>query len=204
MRQATPQWARGIAALALVWAGPALAYPEFEAYVEKVSGMPVNCSLCHTHPDGPEGLKPGQIGSLKPADLERLNRARAAFEPGQEVDSPILNEFGNHLIEQLGKTRFLQMRLEPETLADAMPADSDLDGDGVTDRTEYLAGTHPLDPHHGPPWQLFWINLKRKFFHVVMIAVATALGLYGLNNLLRGFELLGGAEGDGNEPQQPT
>ena len=61
----------------------------------------------------------------------------------------------------------------------------------MTDRAEYLAGTHPLDPHHGPPWQLFWINLKRKFFHVVMIAVATALGLYGLNNLLRGFELLG-------------
>lgn len=204
MRQATPPWARGIAALALVWAGPALAYPEFEAYVEKVSGMPVNCSLCHTHPDGPEGLKPGQIGSLKPADLERLNRARAAFEPGQEVDSPILNEFGNFLIEQLGKTRFLQMRLEPETLADAIPADSDLDGDGVTDRAEYLAGTHPLDPHHGPPWQLFWINLKRKFFHVVMIAVATALGLYGLNNLLRGFELLGGAPGDGDDPQQPT
>ena len=44
---------------------PALAYPEFEAYVEKVSGMPVNCSLCHTHPDGPEGLNRDEIGSLK-------------------------------------------------------------------------------------------------------------------------------------------
>lgn len=168
----------------------AQAYPEFEAYVEKNSGMPVNCSMCHTHPDGPEGLKPGQIGSLSPEQMEKLNRARAAFEPGQEVDSPVLNEFGEHLIEELGKTRFLQLRLEPEELPAVMPGDSDLDGDGVTDMAEYQAGTHPLDPHHGPPWRLFLVNLKRKAFHIVMIVTATALGVWGLGNLLHGFEAL--------------
>lgn len=181
------------AAGALALCGTAHAYPEFEAYVEQVSGMPVNCSMCHTHPDGPEGLKPGQIGSLDQGQLEKLNRARAAFEPGEDVDSPILNAFGERLIEELGKKRFLQLRLEPEELPNAMPGDSDLDGDGVSDMAEYLAGTHPLDPHHGPPWQLFLINLQRKAFHVVMLVLATALGLYGLNNLVRGFEALGAA-----------
>ena len=184
-----PAWMRYSCAAALMFLpAAAYAYPEFETYVEEVSGMPVNCSLCHTHPDGPEGLKPGQIGSLSPEQLEQLNRARAAFDPSENVESPVLNEFGEHLIEQLGKTRFLQIRLEPGELVDAMPGDSDLDDDGVTDMQEYVAGTHPLDPNHGPPWQLFAINIKRNFFHIAMVIVATALGLFGLTNLLLGIE----------------
>jgi hypothetical protein len=159
----------------------------------------VNCALCHSHPDGPEGLKPGQIGSLDPAAMERLGKARAAFEPGQEVHSPILNEFGNDIIRQLGKQRFLQMRQEPGKLAESLDQASDLDGDGIPDATEYLAGTLVTDPTHGDPWTLFLINLGRYWFPILMSALATGAGLYGLNNIVHGFEVLARAGHSGGK-----
>ena len=166
------------------------AYPEFQTFIESQGGRTVNCAVCHAHPDGPEGPKPGQIGSLKPEELEQLNRARAAFEPGMNLKNPILNDFGNHIINVVGKREFLLLRQNPAGLVKALGPDHDLDGDGVPDAEEFLAGTLPTDPMHGDPWTLFWTNLKRRAFHVVMIALATVLGLYGLNNLLRGFEHL--------------
>jgi len=165
----------------------AQAYPEFETYVENVSGRYVNCAMCHTHPDGPEGLKPGQTGSLNQEQLKQLNRARAAFEPGQNIDSPILNEFGDHIINEIGKQKFLQLRMEPEELANILSQDSDLDNDGIPDVDEYMDGTHPLDAQHGDPARLFLINLQQKWFHLAMLIVATILGLFGLNALLTGF-----------------
>lgn len=163
----------------------ALAYPEFEVWVEEHSGRYVNCALCHSHPDGPEGVKPGQIRSLDREALERLNRARSAFEPGQEVDSPILNDFGDHIMEELGKRRFLEIRTtNPGELADALGYESDLDGDGIPDAIEYREGTHPLDARHGAPWRLLGRNLARHWFDILMIALATVFGLYGLNHLL--------------------
>jgi len=171
--------------LALALASPARAYPEFEAWIEQHSGRFVNCAFCHTNPDGPEGTKPGQIRSLDAAELERLNRARAAFEPGQDVDSPILNAFGNHIIQALGKRRFLEIRAQdPGQLADALGYQSDLDGDGIPDATEYLEGTHPLDPRHGAPLRLLRHNLADHWLDILMIALATLFGLYGLNHLL--------------------
>lgn len=171
-------WAVGAAA-------PTFAYPEFEAWVEESSGRYVNCALCHTHADGPEGVKPGQIRSLTQQELEALNRARAAFEPGQEVDSPILNDFGDHIMEELGKRRFLEIRTtDPGELADALGYESDLDGDGIPDATEYREGTHPLNARHGAPWRLLAHNLAAHWFDVLMIALATVFGLYGLNHLL--------------------
>lgn len=171
--------------IALALTTPAFAYPEFEAWVEQSSGRYVNCALCHTHPDGPEGVKPGQIRSLDPAALERLNRARAAFEPGQDVDSPILNDFGDHIMEELGKRRFLEIRTtDPGDLAEALGYESDLDGDGIPDATEYVEGTHPLDERHGAPLRLLTHNLARQWFEILMIALATLFGLYGLNHLL--------------------
>jgi hypothetical protein len=174
-----------VAAWALAGPPAALAYPEFETWVEAESGRFVNCALCHAHPDGPEGVKPGQIRALDAAALERLNRARAVFEPGQEVDSPILNDFGDHIMERLGKRRFLEIRTtDPGLLADELGAESDLDGDGIPDATEYREGTHPLDARHGAPLRLLGVNLARHWFDILMIALATLFGLYGLNHLL--------------------
>ena len=110
------RWFVGLA-VALVLSAPAWAYPEFEAWVEKSSGRYVDCAMCHSHPDGPEGVKPGQIRSLGPEELDRLNDARSAFEPGMGVDSPILNPFGDEIINRLGKTKFLEIRTSsPEQL----------------------------------------------------------------------------------------
>lgn len=178
----------GFAMIALAWSGIAAAYPEFEQYIDQTSGRYVNCSLCHTHPEGPEGVKPGQIGSLSPQEMEQLNKARAAFEPGQEIDNPVLNDFGDSIIQQLGKREFLQMRTRPEDLAGALRKDTDLDGDSISDVEEYSAGTLPLDPRHGDPWRLFLHNLRDRWFHVAMLLVATALGFYGLGAFVHAFE----------------
>lgn len=183
-----------LAALSLTLCNGAWAYPEFQTYIEAASGRNVNCAMCHAHADGPEGLKPGQIGSLTPKELEALGTARAAFEPGQQVESPILNEFGNHIIEVLGKQQFLQIRQEPAKLAPVLGDESDLDGDGLSDAREYQEGTLPTDPNHGDPWALFVINAKRRWFHIVMVGLATAAGLWGLKNLLLGFESLAAAK----------
>lgn len=182
------RWFAGVA-IALAWAGSVWAYPEFEVWVEKSSGRYVDCAMCHTHSEGPEGVKPGQIRSLGPQELDRLNDARSAFEPGLGVDSPILNEFGDEIINRLGKTKFLEIRTAgPEQLIDAYGADSDLDGDGIPDVREYAEGTLPVDPHHGDPWTLFKTNLTRKWLDVLMIVLATIAGLFGLDHLLRWFE----------------
>lgn len=178
-----------LALAALALAAPAAtadAYPEFQKFVHERSGRAVNCAMCHMNSDGPDGAGFGQIGSLAPDELARLNRARAAFEPGQDVQSPILNRFGNHIVATTGKTRFLELRNRPEELAAALGAESDLDSDGITDSREYLEGTHPLKRTDGNPWLLFVNNLSRYRFHVVMIVIATALTIYGLANLLRG------------------
>jgi hypothetical protein len=172
----------------MTFAPMAFAYPEFQAYVQEHAPRNVNCAMCHAHPDGPEGLKPGQIGSLTLDELDRLNRARGAFEPGTAIDNPILNAFGDRIVEQLGKHRILELRQDPGALADELGYESDLDGDGIPDAREYLAGTHPLDPHSGEPWLLFVHNLKGSWFHLAMLVLATGFGLFGLNNLLRWFE----------------
>ncbi len=163
------------------------AYPEFQQFIVKQSGRKVNCAFCHAHADGPEGTAAGQIGHLTAAEQLELVRARGAFEPGQKVNSPILNGFGNHLINSLGKRRFLEMRLAPALLAEALPKDSDLDGDGIPDAQEYLAGTHPLLKSDGQPWLLFRANFRHSSGQILLTLAATVVGLWGLGHLLRGF-----------------
>lgn len=188
----------GLSMLVLLVSSTADAYPEFEVFVEQRSGRWIDCAMCHSHPDGPEGVKPGQIRSLSPAELERLNQARRAFEPGSTVDSPILNAFGDRILHVVGKRRFLEMRVgDPGDLAEALAFEHDLDGDGVTDAREYLDGTDPLDPHHADPWRLLKHRLAEHWFDVVMILVATVLGMWGINHLLTWFS--GRAAGEKEE-----
>lgn len=163
------------------------AYPEFEVFIEENSSRYVDCAFCHEHPEGPEGLKPGQMGSLTQEQMELLGRARAAFEPGVQIDNPLLNEFGDQMVAALGKREILLLRNHPRNLAERLGTSGDLDDDGIPDSQEYLSGTHPLDPLDGNPWELFRNNLSRKGFEVVMILLVTLLGLFGLNHLLAWF-----------------
>ena len=194
-------------------AGSALAYPEYQQYVQDNSGRNVDCALCHTHSNGPVGLRPGQIGALSSQELSALSQARAAFEPGQEVHSPILNEFGNHIMSQLGKTKVLELRTHPQDLALALGLESDLDKDGIPDATEYLQGTHALNSHSGDPWLLFKHNVKSRWIHLLMLLLATASGIYGLTNILHWIDAKATAakqqrkelmEHSGDEPAEPT
>lgn len=173
----------------VVSAAPALAHHEFQTFVQAHSGRPVNCALCHTSADGPEGTGAGQIGSLTDIERERLNRARAAFDPSPVVDSPILNEFGNLIVARLGKRRVLELRAKPELIAIELGNESDLDHDGIPDAREYMEGTHPLMKHHGDPASLFVHQVKANAFHIAMLALATLVTLYGLISVLRGFAL---------------
>lgn len=173
----------------LAVAGGAQAYPEFQKSISQQSGRTINCAYCHQHSDGPEGAAPGQIGHLTVAEQTELGRARTAFEPHANVKNPILNAFGNHIINSIGRKRFLELRLKPADLASDLPHDSDLDGDGISDVEELRDGTHPLNKSDGRPWLLFKANLKANFGQILLMLAATVFGLWGLHHLLHGFDI---------------
>lgn len=179
-----------IAALAVAALQPAFAYPEYQQFVEKHSHRTVNCAMCHVNENGPIGEDHGQIGSLTKDDLKRLSQARAAFEPGQDVDSPILNQFGNEIIKIVGKKEFVQMKSDPSKLAKALGDKTDLDNDGISDSQEFLDGTDPLNRFHGDPIKLFWINLERYKMHVVLAIIAVWSLNYGLIHLIKGISIM--------------
>lgn len=168
-------------------AARARAHNEFQQFVRKNSGRAVDCALCHIHSNGPEGTGAGQVGSLSADELSRLGRARGAFEPGANVDSPILNDFGDLILQRVGKKRILELRSAPGQLTAELGFEGDLDSDGIPDAREYLEGTHPLLASDGDPWSLFVHNLGRHAFQLTMITVATLITLFGLVNLLHGF-----------------
>lgn len=189
---------------AFVAASRAGAHPEFQKYLAEHAPRHTDCAMCHRHPDGPEGPKPGQIGSLDPEEIERLQRARAAFEPGPHPENLLLNDFGNAIVTQLGKREVLKLRQDPGRLAEVLDPQSDLDADGVSDAKEYLAGTLPTDPQSGPPLGLFVNNLKRYRLDIALIVLATIAGIYGLSHLLRWFELAWPEEGEDESPSTPA
>jgi len=172
------------ALILFIWSSSAAAHSEFQRYSKEVSGRAVNCAMCHLHSDGPEGLKPGQIGSLTQDELNSLGLARQAFKPGSGAQSPILNEFGNLMLNDLGKEKILVLKQHPELLGESLSKTSDLDGDGILDAEEFKDGTHPLNSLDGLPGKLFKNNLIKNWFHIVMIMLATGMGLYGLQNAL--------------------
>jgi hypothetical protein len=165
------------------------AYPEYQQFVEKHSHRTINCAMCHSNENGPIGNEKGQISALSAEELVLLNQARGALEPGMEVKSPILNEFGNSIIKALGKKQFLQYRSEPEKLAEALGKKSDLDEDGISDGQEYLDGTDPLNKFHGEPFKLFFVNLDRYKTQVALTIVAVLTLNFGLLNLIKGITI---------------
>lgn len=176
--------------MALVYTIPVQAYPEFQAYSEKHSGRTTNCAMCHINANGPSGEQEGQLGSLTPPELERLNKARSALEPGQDVDSPILNGFGNYIMKTIGKKKVLAARSNPELLAEALGNAHDLDGDGISDAKEFQDGTHPLNKYHGDPGQLLINNLSKYVFDVVLAVIAVMVLVFGLANIIKALQIL--------------
>jgi hypothetical protein len=170
--------------LILFYLTPAFAHPEFQRYLKSVSGRTVNCAMCHMHSDGPIGLKPGQIGSLNQDELNDLGLARQANKSGSNVKNPILNQFGNSILNQLGKDKILELKQRPELLPESLSKTSDLDGDGIPDVEEIKDGTNPLNSLDGLPWKLFKINFVKSWFDILMLILATGFGLYGIQNAL--------------------
>jgi hypothetical protein len=139
--------------------------------------------MCHINPGGPLGTEFGQIGRLTPEDMTRLNQARAALTPGQVVDNPILNAFGNRIVQALGMAKVQQLRQDPAELAPALGSTSDLDKDGIPDAQEYLSGTNPIDPESGKPLLLLGHQLASHWGSLLFAAIALGLLLYGFSRL---------------------
>jgi hypothetical protein len=159
--------------------------------------------MCHRNHDGPVGLRRGQIGSLTAEEKVLYDQEQDAFDPGQDVDSPILNEFGDHIVKTLGRLQIIELAKEPEKLAAALGFESDLDHDGIPDAQEFLDGTNPLDPQSGAPWKLLGLNLKRSSFHILMTLLVTVFGVYGLNHLLKGFARMADAAKERRKAAMP-
>jgi len=176
-----------IGALCLWTAARVVAFPEFQRYSQRHSGVSIDCAMCHINPGGPVGSEFGQIGSLDAQDQARLNQARAALNPGQIVDNPILNAFGDRIVQSLGMLTVLQLRSDPAGLAPALGNVSDLDKDGIPDATEYLDGTNPLDPESGKPALLLGNRLAGHWLSLTFAFIALGLLLYGLLKLRRGL-----------------
>lgn len=162
-------------------------YPEFQEFAEKHSGRTTNCATCHTNPAGPTGKESGQIGSLDAQAMDKLNAARGALAPGVEVDSPILNRFGDLIMKKLGKRKVLADRADPSRLASDYGTDSDLDSDGIPDSQEFLDGTDPLNKFHGDPWRMFLVNFSRNAPHLLAAAIGVLLLNWGFSRMLAGF-----------------
>ncbi|MEI8347722.1 MAG: hypothetical protein WCG27_09655 [Pseudomonadota bacterium] len=164
------------------------AYSDFQKYIQKKSGMSVSCALCHVNPAGPIGNKNGQIGHLNKEEFDRLGRARAAFMPGTNVDSPILNKFGNLIIKTIGKTAVVAAISKPEELITKIDQISDLDHDGIPDAQELRDGTEVLNDSSGNPWALFLHNLKKHLIEIIIVMVSLSSIIYGFKNLLKYYE----------------
>jgi hypothetical protein len=192
----------------VVWLVPiaeSWSYTEYQVHIAKTSKRNVNCAYCHAHSDGPEGTAYGQIGSLTPEQIRKLQEARSAFEPGRKVENPLLNPFGNYLIESLGKKKFLELRLTPGRLPEVLDPKSDLDRDGIVNVQEIRDGTHPLIASDGKPWLLFRHNFEANFGQIVLTIIGTLAGLYGLRHLLKGFAVAANAtSGDESDNGVPT
>ena len=168
--------------------GMALAHPEYLQYFKKESGRPINCSMCHKDSEGPEGSKPDQIGGLNKEEKILLELARKA-KPGDNITNPILNPFGNEILNTIGHDKLVELEKDPGEIPGLLSKTSDLDHNGIPDYQKLLDGTDPLNPNDGLPWKLFIIKFGRNWFQIMMTVLATISGVFGLYNLILWFSI---------------
>ena len=174
--------------LVFMCSATAMAHPEYLQYFKKESGRPINCAMCHVNPEGPEGVNPGQIGSLDKEGKRMLELARKT-KPGDHITNPILNPFGNEILNTIGHDKLVELEKNPGLIPGLLSKTSDLDHDGIPDYQELLDGTDPLNPNDGLPWKLFMHNFTANLFQITMIILATIFGVYGLYNLILWFSI---------------
>jgi len=166
----------------------AMAHPEYLQYFKKESGRPINCAMCHKDSEGPEGVKPDQIGGLNKEEKKVLELARMA-KPGDNIKNPILNDFGNEILNAIGHDKLVELEKDPGAIPGLLPKKSDLDHDGIPDYQELLDGTDPLNPNDGLPWKLFTHNFMMNWFQIMMTVLATISGVFGLCYTLIWFSI---------------
>lgn len=166
----------------------AMAHPEYLQYFKKESGRAINCAMCHVNPEGPEGVGPGQIGSLDVQGKKMLDLARKA-KPGNNIINPILNPFGNEILNTIGHDKLVELEKDPGAIPSLLSKTSDLDHNGIPDYQKLLDGTDPLNPNDGIPWKLFIINFMKNWFQIMMITLATISGVFGLCYLILWFSI---------------
>ena len=160
----------------------AVAFSEFQSYIEQKSKKQLNCAYCHNHVNGPNGNEAGQLGLL--SEEEKQLTAYNQFLQGNKelINSPILNEFGNYLVKKSGYEEIVNAQEEPDRLIDKLK-DSDLDQDGIKDSEELLDGTLPNDPLDGNPLKLFINNIKKKWTEICFQGIAIMLLVISLFKL---------------------
>ena len=174
--------------LTIIFSSTAMAHPEYLQYFKKESGRAINCAMCHVNPEGPEGVKPGQIGSLDADGKKILELARKA-KPGDNIKDPILNEFGNELLNTIGHDKLVELEGNPGAIPGLLSKTSDLDHDGIPDYQELQDGTDPLNANDGLPWKLFVHNFMNNWFQIMMIILATISGIFGLYYIILWFSI---------------
>ena len=165
--------------------GNSKAFNEFQIFMEEKAKKQLNCTYCHSHPNGPEGNEEGQLDSL--TEDEKKLTAYNQYLAGNTifVNSPILNEFGNYLVKKLGYEEIVKAQNEPTKIIEGLK-DSDFDKDGIIDSTEITEGTLSNDPYDGSPLRLFVHNFKKNIPEILLQIISAVVFIFSIFKLKNG------------------